>query len=172
MLFVSTIDLPGEIDLANKYFYIPHPKEKKFKSVPILDKDVAIIRQIGLSFPAMPFFRHNGGIKGTSPNEPFGIKYFYKWWKQACLNLGIKGVDLYGGTRHSTVTDLGKKYSPETIKQKGTGHKTNKAFDRYLYIQDDEARELYAHALPSPNNFATILQPKKKPSKNGKLLEL
>jgi len=71
-------DLPGEIDLANKYFYIPHPKEKKFKSVPILDKDVAIIRQIGLSFPAMPFFGHNGGIKGTSPNEPFGIKYFYK----------------------------------------------------------------------------------------------
>ena len=40
--------------------------------------------------------------KGYSAGTPFGEKYLYKWWKRACANLGIEGVDLYGGTRHSS----------------------------------------------------------------------
>ena len=53
--------------------------------------------------------------------EQFGPKYFKKWWDKACENLGIKGVDLYGGTKHSTATALGELHTPEEIKRGGTG---------------------------------------------------
>jgi len=35
-----------------------------------------------------------------------GNRYFEKWWKKACENLKIKGVFLYGGTRHSNNLDI------------------------------------------------------------------
>ena len=47
----------------------------------------------------------------------YGEKYFYKWWKKACESLGIKDVDLYGDTRHSSVVALREHFSPEQIKQ-------------------------------------------------------
>lgn len=162
----------GDINLSTGHLFFPSPKENEWKSVALLPEDIEILRAFPPGMPAMPFFRHEGGIKGTRAMQPFGIKYFYKWWKYACQNLGIEGVDLYAGTRHSSVTALAQKYSPETIKQHGTGHKTNKAFDRYLHIDNDDARELYAAAVPGQNNFAPTLHRKKKPPKMGKLLKL
>ena len=49
-----------------------------------------------------------------------------------CKRLGVEGVDLYGGTRHSSARALLKKYSPDEIKRYGTLHRTSKAFERYL----------------------------------------
>ena len=49
-----------------------------------------------------------------------------------CKRLGVEGVDLYGGTRHSSARALLKKYSPDEIKRYGTLHRTNRAFERYL----------------------------------------
>jgi hypothetical protein len=37
----------------------------------------------------------------------------------------------------------GDGYSPEEIKR-ATGHSTNKAFDRYLHIDEDEIRQMFA----------------------------
>jgi hypothetical protein len=85
----------------------------------------------------MPFFWHIQGIQGCIENQPFGIKYFYKWWIKACANLGVKDVDLYGGTRHSTVRALRKYRSPEGIKEAAMS-KTNKPFDRYLGQNDSD----------------------------------
>jgi integrase len=126
----------GEIDTGNSYLYFPHPKEKTYKSVPILPEDVEILKSFPASFPSMPFFRHIQGVQGCVENQPFGIKYFYKWWIKACENLGVKDVDLYGGTRHSTVRALRKYRSPEEIKEAAMS-KTNKAFDRYLGQAND-----------------------------------
>lgn len=126
----------GEIDTGNGYLYFPHPKEKTFKSVPILPEDVEILKSFPATFPTMPFFRHTSGIQGCVENQPFGIKYFYKWWIRACENLSVKEVDLYGGTRHSTVRALRKYRSPEEIKEAAMS-KTNKAFDRYLGQAND-----------------------------------
>ncbi|PKN70252.1 MAG: hypothetical protein CVU54_06510 [Deltaproteobacteria bacterium HGW-Deltaproteobacteria-12] len=76
-------------------------------------------------------------------NKPFGIKYFYKWWVKACANLGVEDVDLFGGTRHSTVRALRRHYSPEQIKEAAMS-KTNKAFERYLGLaQDDDILSIY-----------------------------
>jgi len=133
----------GDIDLKNGYLYFPHPKEKKYKSVPILPEDVELIKSFPLSFPALPFFRHNGGIQGVADNEGFGQKYFYKWWIKACLNLGIEGVDLCGGTRHSSVRALRAYRSPEEIKRAAMSE-TNKAFERYMgKDSDDDLRSVY-----------------------------
>ncbi|MDO9230251.1 MAG: hypothetical protein Q8M86_05020 [Syntrophales bacterium] len=74
---------------------------------------------------------HGAGIKGVADNAPFGIKYFYKRRGKACSTLGIDGIDLYGGTRHSSVRALRKYRSPEEIKRAAMSE-TNKAFERYM----------------------------------------
>ena len=58
-------------------------------------------------------------------------KYLKMWWDRACKNLGVEGVGLYGGTKHTVATALGQVLTPEEIKRGGTGSRTNKAFDRY-----------------------------------------
>jgi integrase len=130
------------IDLKNKYLYFPNPKEKKYKSVPILDEDVRILEGFNKSFPKMKFFRYGKGVRGHKENESFGREYFYKWWKKACRNLGIEGIDLYGGTRHSSARALRKYRTPEEIRR-ATMHSTNKAFERYFNMESDDLRSIY-----------------------------
>lgn len=96
--------------------------------------------------PNMPFFRHVSGINRIKADSPFGQKYFYKWWIKACDNLGVKGLDLYGGTRHTTTTELARIVGTEGAR-KATGHETNKAFDRYCQHQDDDAFEMAQIAI-------------------------
>jgi len=159
----------GEIDLSNGYLYFPHPKEKTFKTVPILPEDIELIKSCGLSFPKLSFFRHIKGIKGCAEGQPFGLKYFYKWWIRACANLNIEGIDLYGGTRHSSVRALRQYRSPEEIKEAAMS-KTNKAFDRYLgQANDDEILSIYRQsAKVIPIKIDTALIPDFKGSKNAK----
>lgn len=64
--------------------------------------------------------------------------YLYKVWKRACTRLGIEGLDLYGGTRHTTTTELAKLAGREAARE-ATGHETNRAFDRYCQVQRDIA---------------------------------
>ena len=75
--------------------------------------------------------------------QQFGNKYFYKWWEKACSNLGIEDVDLYGGTRHSSITALRLHFTPEELKKYGTLHTTNKAFDRYFQMKSSDAKKMY-----------------------------
>jgi hypothetical protein len=68
----------------------------------------------------------------------FGNRYFYKWWKKACKNLGVEDVGLYGGTKHTVAAALGQLLSSEEVKRGGTGLKTNKVFGRYSQPQKRE----------------------------------
>ncbi len=124
-------------------------QEGKVKHVFLIDEDIEIVRSLPRGFPELPFFRHNeasakrgGGI--AKPDESFGKKYIYKWWKRACENLGIKKVDLYGGTKHSSVTSLiiEEGCSPEETME-GTMHEQNKAFKRYSQIPPEHLKKLY-----------------------------
>ena len=143
----------GDIDLGNGYLLIPHPKEKALKRVPLLEEDVELLRSLPRGLPELPFFRHPPGIKGCRAGAAYGEKYFWKWWKRACDNLGIEGVDLYGGTRHSSALALrAEGCSPEQIRR-ATMHATNKAFERYYRVEADEVRDVYrkTHAAqPAP----------------------
>jgi hypothetical protein len=111
-----------DVDAKAGLFFVLHTKEGKEKLVPMLDEDKELVKSLPIGFPDLPFFRHAPGVSGCKAGQPFGEKYLYKWWKRACDNLGINGVDLYGGTRHSTATALREFLSPEQIKA-GTMHK-------------------------------------------------
>ena len=135
-----------DIDVKTGLFFVLHTKEGKEKLVPMLDEDKELLKKFPPGFPDLPFFRHVSGISGVKAGAPFGNRYLYKWWVKACENLGIEGVDLYGGTRHSTATALREFLSPEQIRA-GTMHSTNKAFERYLQIQTDDAARVYQMAI-------------------------
>jgi hypothetical protein len=123
---------PGDIrkllerDVDRRGFLIvKDPKDRSPKVIPLISEDTKIVNELPRSDPEMFFFRHKSG-------RPFGVNLMYKVWKKACDGVGVEGVDLYGGTRHSSAKALLEKYSPDQIKRYGTLHTTNRAFDRYL----------------------------------------
>lgn len=121
--------------LNNNFIVIPQPKERKPKYVHLLPEHSELIRKIRDMVPTPIkdtfFFRHLKTRSGVKEGEQFGPKYFNKWWKKACNNLGISGVTFYPGVKHSTVTGLGQIMSPEKIQHDVTGHVSD-AFKRYL----------------------------------------
>jgi hypothetical protein len=122
-----------EMDIdVNGLIIVPSPKEKKPKLVPMLPEDLDLYRSLPRSFPGMPFFRHETGNGAARPGDQYGKDMFWKCWKKACGALGISGVDLYGGTRHSGATALGGHFTEEEIRRSGTFHSTNEAFRRYF----------------------------------------
>ncbi len=135
------------INLESGFIVIPHPKEKKPKFVYLLNEDIELIRSLPRSLPGLYFFRHIKGCKGIIAGTPFGPKFLKTWWDRACKNLGVEGVGLYAGTKHTTVTALGSVLSPEQIKRGGTGHTTNKAFERYMLPDKNEAIKVAQKAV-------------------------
>jgi integrase len=99
--------------------------------------------------PGLPLFRHDVPDYGVRAGQEFGRSAFYRAWKRACKKLGIEGVDLYGGTRHSSAVALYKEagISPEEIK-KATGHKSSVAFTRYFKLDIDDVLEIHTKAAP------------------------
>jgi integrase len=154
----------GEIDRQNGFLIIPHPKEKKPKIIPLTDEDLELVKGMPQGFAELYFFRHLATKSGVNAGEPFGPRYLYKWWMKACDNLGIEGVDLYGGTRHSTAIYLGKFFTPEEIKQ-ATFHTTNKAFEafeRYFRVQPDAIKGMYTKAQAEHRCNTVPIRPKLK----------
>jgi integrase len=133
----------SDFDLSLGLVNVQYNKERKSKIVPLLPEDVELIKGFPRALPHVFFFRHDKR-KGVAENKrnQFGKDYFYKWWKIACSNLGIENVDLYGGTRHSSVKALRDQFSPEQIKR-GTMHHSNKAFERYFQIELEDSRKIY-----------------------------
>ena len=93
------------------------------------------------ALPHMPFFRHHGKGKGFKPDQQFGKDNFYRWWRRACENLGVEGVDLYAGTRHTTVTEIAR-LAGSIAAKKASAHVTNKAFERYCQAEDETAYQM------------------------------
>jgi len=136
----------GDFDESNSLIVIRNPtkKKNKIKIVKLTPEHSQFWKQLKNKYPGlpnMPFFRHVSGISGVKANQIFGEKYLYKKWVSACEKLDIKGLDLYGGTRHTTTTELAKIAGRDNAK-KFTGHDTNKAFERYCQAQDDTAFEM------------------------------
>jgi integrase len=133
----------GQVDRGRGVLIIPHPKEKRAKIVPLIPEDLELVKGLPLAFDsAMPFFRHEHG--GTRSGKGFGHDLLYRAWKRACARLGIKGVSLYPGTRHSTAMGLRAIATPEEIKSM-TLHSTSAAFHRYFQTGGEALRELQSH---------------------------
>ncbi|MCM2283362.1 MAG: hypothetical protein NDI81_01175 [Desulfobacula sp.] len=129
----------GDIDLDYGVLTFWRPtktkknKDPKVIRIRMLDFHIEEFRRLKSEYPAVDsvlFFRR-------PDNEPFGKDYLYKNWKKACNEIGIDDLDLYGGTRHSSITAIAKAAGRETAR-KYSGHHSNKAFDRYCQIGDDD----------------------------------
>jgi hypothetical protein len=153
-----------DINLESGFIHIPHPKEgsnKRGKFAYLDPEDIDLIKSFPRSLDQdLYFFRHMTNRSGVQMGAQFGPKYFKKWWDKACKNLGVKCVDLYGGTKHSTATALGDFLTPEQIKRGGTGSATNKAFERYFQPRRTESTKV----------VSTIKKLQKK--KAGKIVKL
>ena len=86
------------IDREQGLLIVPSPKEKRPKIVPLIQDDVDLLKSIPRGLPELYFFRHGEGVSGATAGSQFGKRYFYKWWKRACNNLGIDGVTLWWNT--------------------------------------------------------------------------
>ena len=130
----------GHINLQENWIVFPDPKEGTPKFIHLLPEHSDLIREIRgpKGLPDMFFFRHIKPVSNIKVGTKFGDQYLRKWWNMACQNLKIKGVDMYGGTKHSTVTALGKILTPEQIQRSATGHVSD-AFKRYMLPDKNEA---------------------------------
>lgn len=109
--------------------------------------------------PELKFFRHHGGVKGCKINQPFGPKYFKVHWDKACEKLGVQNLDLYGGTRHTSTTEIAIIAGTQNARE-ASAHETNRAFDRYCQFQNDTAFKM-AQALKSNGNVLKFTGKKK-----------
>lgn len=137
-------------------FIIPRPKEKEPKIVEMIDEDIELYKTMPLGFPELYFFRHQKGNGNAKPGTQFGKDYHYKWWKKACHKLGIEGVDLYGGTRHSTATALAKYFTLQELRENGTMHSSNKAFERYVQTKRNDSKKIYQKANELRNQIISL----------------
>lgn len=149
----------GDFDLGLGVVNVRYNKERRPKTVPMLDEDINLVRSFPTGLPTLYFFRH-GPRRGLPADKRhrFGKDYLYSWWKQACANLGITGVDLYGGTRHSSARALREYCSPEQIKR-ATMHSSNRAFERYFQLELDDVRTIYKKTKAEPPVNRKPVQP-------------
>lgn len=133
--------LEEDIDLETGFVYVRHHKTRRKtkapRMVPLLDEDIEFIRTLPKGFGKMPFFRHDLSVKGMPQNTSFGNRILRKVWHRACKALGVEGVDLYGGTRHSTQQFYRQHMSAEDCMRLSM-HTTSRAGMRYLQVQRKE----------------------------------
>lgn len=135
----------GDINRELGMMFIQDNKARKIKPVPFTYEDWDTVKSLPLALPHVYYFRHEQR-KGVAPynRQRFGKRCLYTWWKKACGAVGITGVDLYGGTRHSKTEIMRVIYkrTPEEIKR-ATMHSTTKSFDRYFDMDLEDLREIY-----------------------------
>jgi integrase len=134
-------------------------KDKKLRMIELVEEDIELLKSIPRSFGEMPFFRHERSCGKTRPGDPFSENYLGEWWNKACKNLGIEGVSLYPGTKHSTVVRLGEQFSPEEI-QGSMKVKSNAAFSRYFRVAAEKNKAIYAAAKVKPEEKVSKLKKK------------
>lgn len=155
----------GDIELDPGMLYVHYPTKKKDQllTVRLAPEHVEIFRELKLKYPALPnvkFFRHISKASGVINGAPFGKNIFYRTWILACKELGIEGLDLYGGTRHTTTTEIAKLEGKDAAK-KHSGHRTNKAFDRYCQMDEKESSDM-AQLVIRRKTPAQVVELKKK----------
>ncbi len=72
--------LEGNINLQNGLLAFSKPKDKDYKTVPLIEEDIEILKTFPPAInPEMPFFRKDDGTG-------FGPQYLWLHWRRACKN--------------------------------------------------------------------------------------
>jgi len=126
---------------------IEHPKETRNPKFILLSNDeMDEINSLPRGFPEMYFLRHDVGTGGVLPGTRYGKNLLHSIWKDACSELGINGVSLYAGTKHTTISAWAQTHS-ESVIRSATGHMSD-ALRRYIVINDEVLQKLYQEARP------------------------
>ena len=146
----------GQVDRLVGRLILPHPKEKRAKIIPLTHEDIELVRSLPLAFDQTAyFFRHETGQKWRG--KPYGPECLGRAWSRACARLGVEGVPLYPGTKHSTACGLRAVATPEEIKAL-TLHSTGAAFNRYFMTGGEDYRELATRRQKVCKNLASANQ--------------
>jgi len=133
----------GSLDaLGFLTIYNPTKKRNKHKRIKLHKDHVKEWKAIAAEFPALPdvpFFRHVGGMHSCKQGALFGPTFLYEWWCRACRELGVEGVPLYPGTKHTTATETAKVLgSDAALNASGL---SNRAFERYCQVSNQGSIE-------------------------------
>jgi integrase len=123
------------------------------KVVKLLDGDRRLLAGLNRGLPHLPLFRYDKSYSNVRMGDGFGEGALYRCWKRAAISVGHSGVDLYGGTRHSSCIALYKEVglSPEQVRR-ASGTRTTKVFMRYLPLDIEDIAEIHRHAEPQEVN--------------------
>lgn len=141
----------GDYDRSTGILTIRKHKTSKTKpkEVKLLDSDRSLFEELPQGNSDDYLFRYDTERTSVQKDARFGKRSVYRAWKRACKELGIVGVDLYGGTRHSSAISLYKDagLSPEQVRR-ATGTRTSRAFMRYLPLDLEDVAEIHSLAEP------------------------
>jgi hypothetical protein len=126
-----------------------------------LKEDIKAVKSFPLALPLFYFFRHPHGKR-------FGYDLLNVRWKRAYKNLGVEGVPVYPGSKHSTLTELMKLHGDDVAKQ-ASGQATNKARDRYILTNQNDMRGIYAQCGTGKADAPLTLE--KGVSRKGKVVK-
>jgi integrase len=150
---------PGELRNVRERDYDPETgyltirRHKTGQNIPkvvkLLDRDRRLLEGLPRGVPEDHLFRYDKPFGTVLAGDSFGVGALYRCWKRAAVSLGHSGVDLYGGTRHSSCIALYKEVglSPEQIRR-ASGTRTSKAFMRYLPLDVEDVAEIHKLAEP------------------------
>lgn len=135
-----------DLNTGHLFFKDPTKLKNSVKIIKLIPEHKEIMDRFILesnALPNMPIFRHTAeGVRFKNMiDKGFGRQYIYKQFLIVCKKLGIEGIDLYGATRHTTITAIAKLAGSDKAK-KASGHLTNKAFERYCQAEDTTAFEM------------------------------
>jgi integrase len=154
----DSLDNDGWLTIHN-----PTKTKNKFKVIKLHEDHINEWRNIQSKYPALPgvlFFRHVKGISNLRPNAKFGVNYLYKQWNKAAALIGLEGVPLYPGTKHTTATETAKLLG--TNKARDASGLTNKAFDRYCQVENNASYEVVAEIRKAKREAKVLPFPMKR----------
>jgi integrase len=116
---------------------IPGRKSQKSKAhpLPLVDEFLNILNGIPRSI------NENDYIFKGKKGKAIGGNVLTRAWNEACKLARVKGVTLYQGTKHSTLSNLGRTASDSQLR-KLTGHTNSKIIQRYSQSNLDDIRAL------------------------------
>lgn len=120
----------------------PTKLKNRFKRIKLVPDHAEEWRRLRREYPAhpdMPFFRHTSGKGGIQADEIFGKDFLRKQWTKAAEAVGLFGVSLYPGTKHTTATETAQLYGKQSALD--ASGLTNKAFERYCQVEEEGAFE-------------------------------
>ena len=96
------------------------------------------LRRVGVSlFPNWRARRH------LNPDRRWSHCSITWEWKAACDAVGVSGVSVYPGTKHSTATDLIRRGVNRERVQKALGHADPRSTDHYVQLADRDTIEIF-----------------------------